>query len=192
MAEDFPSESELFLQIMGQVRPLRTGGRDVSPKPPAAGSLRPDGTGAAPRFAFSSTGHYLQGHVEGFDKTVINRLRAGVLRPQARLDLHGLTVPPAFEGLRTFMRDCWRNCLRTVLVIPGRGRNSPDGMGVLREKLQLWLTQEPCGRVVLAFCTAQPRDGGPGSVYVLLRKNRQNDRIDWERMPTDADLYPIV
>ncbi len=33
---------------------------------------------------------------------------------------------------------------RTVLVIPGRGKNSPDGMGVLREKVQAWLTHFSC------------------------------------------------
>lgn len=55
-------------------------------------------------------------------------------------------------------------------------------MGVLREKLQSWLTQDPFKRVVLAFCTAQSHDGGPGSVYVLLRKYRKKGRIYWERM----------
>lgn len=43
--------------------------------------------------------------------------------------------------------------------------------------------------MVLAFCTAQSHDGGPGSVYVLLRKYRKKGRIYWERMPADADLY---
>ena len=76
-----------------------------------------------------------------------------------------------------------------MLVVPGRGRNSPDGQGVLRGKLQTWLTQEPFKRVVLAFCTAQPHDGGPGSVYVLLRKYRKKGRVYWERLPADADLY---
>ena len=42
---------------------------------------------------------------------------------------------------------------------------------------------------MLAFCTAQPHDGGPGSVYVLLRKYRKKGRVFWERMPADADLY---
>lgn len=60
---------------------------------------------------------------------------------------------------------------------------------MLRGKLQTWLTQEPFKRVVLAFCTAQPHDGGPGSVYVLLRKYRKKGRVYWERLPADADLY---
>ena len=63
--------------------------------------------------------------------------------------------------------------MRCVIVVPGRGRNSPDGIGILREKLKLWFTQEPFKRVVLAFCTARPHDGGPGSLYVLLRKYKK-------------------
>ena len=76
--------------------------------------------------------------------------------------------------------------LLVILVLLQAGK---EGMGVLREKLQSWLTQDPFKRVVLAFCTAQPHDGGPGSVYVLLRKYRKKGRIYWERMPADADLY---
>lgn len=68
----------------------------------------------------------------------------------------------AFEALRGFFKGSWYKGLRTVLVVPGRGRNSPDGMGVLREKLQSWLTQDPFKRVVLAFCTAQPHRWRPG------------------------------
>ena len=120
---------------------------------------------------------------------ILNKLRAGGLSPEAHLDLHGLNAMQAFEALRGFFKGSWYKGLRTVLVVPGRGRNSPDGMGVLREKLQSWLTQDPFKRVVLAFCTAQPHDGGPGSVYVLLRKYRKKGRIYWERMPADSDLY---
>ena len=120
---------------------------------------------------------------------IMNKLRAGGLSPEAHLDLHGLNAQQAFETLRGFMRGSWYKGLRTILVVPGRGKNSPDGVGVLRGKLQSWLTQDPFKRVVLAFCTAQPHDGGPGSVYVLLRKYKKKGRVYWERMPADADLY---
>lgn len=180
---------------MGEVRPLQARGREVSPEPqpgtpPPQGELSlQDFMDGKLEFALSFTDEYLEGHVVGLDQMIMNKLRAGGLSPEAHLDLHGLNAVQAFEALRGFMRSCWYKGLRTVLVVPGRGRNSPDGMGVLREKLQSWLTQDPFKRVVLAFCTAQPHDGGPGSVYVLLRKYRKKGRIYWERMPADADLY---
>lgn len=194
-ADPDEAEAAAFLRAMGQVRPLQARGRQVSPEP-QPGTPPPQGEVSLQdfmdgklEFALSFTDEYLEGHVVGLDQMIMNKLRAGGLSPEAHLDLHGLNALQAFEALRGFMRACWYKGLRTVLVVPGRGRNSPDGMGVLREKLQSWLTQEPFKRVVLAFCTAQPHDGGPGSVYVLLRKYRKKGRIYWERMPADADLY---
>lgn len=189
-------EAEAFLRAMSQVQPLQARGREVVPEPPQSAMPPPqaelslqDFLDGKLEFALSFTDEYLEGHVVGLDQMIMNKLRAGFLSPEAHLDLHGLNAVQAFEALRGFMRCCWYKSLRTVLVVPGRGRNSPDGMGVLREKLQSWLTQEPFKRVVLAFCTAQPHDGGPGSVYVLLRKYRKKGRIYWERTPADADLY---
>lgn len=189
------ADAAAFLQAMAQVSPLQARGRDVAPEPepgtpPPQGELSlQDFMEGRLEFALSLTDEYLEGHVVGLDQMIMNKLRAGSLSPEAHLDLHGLNAMQAFEALRGFMRACWYKGLRTVLVVPGRGRNSPDGMGVLREKLQNWLTQDPFKRVVLAFCTAQPHDGGPGSVYVLLRKYRKKGRIYWERTPADADLY---
>ncbi|MDO5484495.1 MAG: Smr/MutS family protein [Desulfovibrionaceae bacterium] len=188
-------ESSLFLQAMSQVDPLQGRGREVAPAPPASQIAFPgeenlqDLLDAKLEFALSFTDEYLEGYVVGLDPMIMNKLRTGTLSPEAHLDLHGLNAVQAFEALRGFMRGAWYKGLRTVLVVPGRGRNSPDGMGILRNKLQAWLTQDPFKRVVLGFCTAQPHDGGPGSVYVLLRKYRKKGRICWERMPADADLY---
>ena len=184
-----------FLAVMGTVSPLTGGGRDIVPAPapatpPPHGELSlQDFMDGKLEFALTFSDEYLEGHVVGLDQMILNKLRAGGLSPEAHLDLHGLNALQAFEALRGFFKGSWYKGLRTVLVVPGRGRNSPDGMGVLREKLQSWLTQDPFKRVVLAFCTAQPHDGGPGSVYVLLRKYRKKGRIYWERMPADSDLY---
>lgn len=187
-------ESAAFLRAMGDARPLAGRGREVAPAaetvtPPPGSELSfrelMEGT---LEFAVSFSDEYLEGHVVGLDPLIMGRLRSGALSPEAHLDLHGLNAVQAFGALRDFMRGAWYRSLRVVLIVPGRGRNSPQGQAVLREKLQLWLTQEPFKRVVLAFCTARPHDGGPGSVYVLLRKFRKKGRICWERMPMDSDL----
>ena len=189
------SEEDDFLLAMKQVTPLQGKGRDVPPAvaqstpPPSADTSLQDFLDGKLEFALSMTDEYMEGHVVGLDQMIMNKLRAGGLSPEAHLDLHGLNAQQAFETLRGFMRGSWYKGLRTILVVPGRGKNSPDGVGVLRGKLQSWLTQDPFKRVVLAFCTAQPHDGGPGSVYVLLRKYKKKGRVYWERMPADADLY---
>lgn len=193
--EGLDEDDAAFLTAMGTVSPLTGGGRDIVPAPapvtppPHADTSLQDFLDGKLEFALSFTDEYLEGHVVGLDQMILNKLRAGGLSPEAHLDLHGLNAMQAFEALRGFFKGSWYKGLRTVLVVPGRGRNSPDGFGILREKLQSWLTQDPFKRVVLAFCTAQPHDGGPGSVYVLLRKYRKKGRIYWERMPADSDLY---
>ena len=192
---DPDADDAVFLQAMGEVAPLQGRGRDVAPvpdatTPPPNGEISlQDFMDGKLEFALSFSDEYLEGHVVGLDQMTINKLRAGSFSPEAHLDLHGLNALQAFEALRGFLRGGWYKGLRTVLVVPGRGRNSPDGIGILREKLQNWLTQDPFKRVVLAFCTAQPHDGGPGSVYVLLRKYKKKGRVYWERTPADDDLY---
>lgn len=194
-ATDADEDSALFLDAVKEACPLQGRGRDVPPAvepsamTPEAGELSlQDFMDGKLEFALSFTDEYLEGHVVGLDPMIMNKLREGGLSPEAHLDLHGLNVQQAFETLRGFLRGSWYRGLRVVLLVPGRGRNSPDGIGILRSKVQTWLTQEPFKRVVLAFCTAQPHDGGPGSVYVLLRKYKKKGRIYWERLPADADL----
>ncbi len=191
-----PSEEEnAFVRAMRDVAPLNGKGRAVAPEtppptPPAHAELSlQDFMDGKLEFALSMTGEYLEGHVVGLDELTMNKLRAGQYSPEAHLDLHGLNAVQAFQALVGFFRSAWHKGLRTVLVVPGRGRNSPDGIGVLRDKLQFWLTEEPFKRVVLAFCTARPADGGAGSVYILLRKYRKKGKIYWERTPADPDLF---
>ena len=149
-------------------------------------ALRVDGGASANNFLMQFQSDILGVNVE---RPATLEVTALDVYKRQHLDLHGLNAQQAFETLRGFMRGSWYKGLRTILVVPGRGKNSPDGVGVLRGKLQSWLTQDPFKRVVLAFCTAQPHDGGPGSVYVLLRKYKKKGRVYWERMPADADLY---
>lgn len=187
-----------FLDAMQEVTPLAGNGRSVSPipdrknVPQIAQDLMASFMEGKLEFALSNTKEYCEGYVVGLDEMTMNKLRSGALSPEAHLDLHGLNTVQAFEAMRNFMRGSWYKSLRTVLIIPGRGQNSPNGIGILRSKVQDWLTQEPFKRVVLAFCTAQQLDGGLGSMYVLLRKYKKKGRVYWERTPNDADLNELV
>ena len=57
-----------------------------------------------------------------------------------------------------------------MLVVTGRGLHSKDQLPVLKEGVQQWLTRGRATKQVLGFCTARPKDGGAGAVYVLLRR----------------------
>lgn len=192
-----PDEDNLFTKAMTGVRTLAGKGREVPPETapreaaaPAVGHPLQDFMDGAVEFALEFTDEYLEGHVVGLDALTVGKLRAGQYSPEGHLDLHGMNALQAYESMVGFLRAAYHKGMRTVLVIPGRGKNSPDGMGVLREKVQAWLTHDPFKRVVLAFCTAQPAHGGAGALYVLLRKYKKSrGKIQWDRTPTDADLF---
>ncbi len=190
MAED----AKDFMKAMQEVAPLSGKGRDIAPEvklsPPMAKTQDYQHLlESNVEFAMALKGEYLEGHVVGLDENIMNALRAGQYSPEASIDLHGLNSMQAYSNLIAFFRGAWYKGFRNVLVVPGRGKNSLNGVGILRDKLQTWLTQEPFKRVVLAFCTARPVDGGPGSVYVLLRKYKKKGKIHWERLPSDPDLF---
>ena len=141
-------------------------------------------------FSLSGTDEFMEGHVVGLDLLTVGKLQARHYSPEAHIDLHGLNSEQAFQHMVGFFRSAYYKGVRTALVVTGRGLNSPNGVPVLRFKVQQWLTQEPFRRVVLAFCTAKREDGGPGALYVLLRKYRKNSgKVRWDAMPADPDLF---
>ncbi|MGE4299343.1 MAG: Smr/MutS family protein [Desulfovibrionaceae bacterium] len=200
-----PAEDEdttIFFGAMQGVRQMDTaGGRKVQPVTPAAASGGVADPDAAARkklkdfvagkveFDLSFTTEFICGSIKGLDARRINQLKAGQFSPQGHLDLHGCNMMQAHAALLAFIRDHYLEGSRCVLLIPGRGLNSPEGYGVLREKVQDWLTRDPFKRVVLAFCTAQARHGGAGALYVLLRKFKKSaGKIQWDRYVDDPDM----
>lgn len=190
-------ESGAFYRAVADVAPLTGKGRAVPPEPiptptpemPPHNPLQ-DIVDGKVEFALSGTDEFMEGHVVGLDLMTVGKLQARQYSPEAHIDLHGLNSEQAFHQLVTFFRGAYHKGVRTALVVTGRGLNSPNGTPVLRYKVQQWFTQEPFRRVVLAFCTAKREDGGPGALYVLLRKYRKNSgKVRWDAMPTDPDLF---
>lgn len=105
----------------------------------------------------------------GIDGGTSRRLQRGQLPIAGRLDLHGMTQDEAHRTLRAFVTDAARQGKRCLLVITGHGARSPGG-GVLRRAVPQWLALSPLAARVLSVATAQPRDGGMGAFYVLLRR----------------------
>ena len=155
----------------------RTGGRKaiVSEEAAALAELA-DLVSGAGDFDVSDTDEHVEGMVVGLDPRLLRRLRAGEFAHQAYLDLHGLTVEDAKTAVRDFVLRSMTDGHRCVLLVHGRGRNSPNGRPVLKDRLKEWLTHGELGRRVLAFSTARRYDGGSGATYVLLRRERRGKR----------------
>ncbi|MCJ7870997.1 Smr/MutS family protein [Phaeobacter sp. J2-8] len=112
------------------------------------------------------------------DKKAFTRLKRGKLKPEARLDLHGMTLDRAYPALIGFIQRAAARDLRLVLVITGKGKHKPDEgpipqrMGVLRHQVPQWLRMPPLGPLVMQISEAHLRHGGGGAYYVYLRRRR--------------------
>jgi len=171
-------------QMKGREVPIKTTPRKASLAQPEdeVQGLKDFMTGGID-FELEYTDEYMHGYVASLDSKTFYQLKAGSLSTEAHLDLHGMNSEQARDNLLFFTRECYLQNRRCLLVITGRGKNSPGGRGILRQELQSWLTKEPLRRIVLAFCTAQPKDGGAGAVYVLLRKHKkQKGKVKWDTM----------
>ncbi|MCS6927260.1 MAG: Smr/MutS family endonuclease, partial [Candidatus Binatia bacterium] len=134
-AED---DEDLFLRAMQDVTPLKkTGHTRVSSSPPpllrrsqleseheALAELY-DLVAGRRGFDITDTDEYIEGRIIGLDTTLVHKLRNGVFSRQAYIDLHGMTAEAAQLEVERFLLQAVRDGLRCVLIIHGRGRNSP-------------------------------------------------------------------
>lgn len=104
------------------------------------------------------------------------KMTRGKLQPEARIDLHGLTLAEAHPELIRFILNAQSQGLRLVLVITGKGKRRddtgpiPQRMGALRHQVPHWLHLPPLGPAVLQVSEAHLKHGGGGAYYVYLRR----------------------
>lgn len=114
------------------------------------------------------------------DRGLHRAMSRGKLIPDARIDLHGMTVAQAHHVLTGFVLGCHARGDRLLLVITGKGRRTapdihapmPARAGVLKHEVPIWLRQPPLAPLVLELREAHRSQGGSGAYYVYLRKRR--------------------
>ena len=201
MSGDTPENDESFADAMQDVEPLSKG-KNISPKVKpsvstiakenrrlsAEGKLKPARdenyltlAEVPPRAPLE----FLEWKKVGVQNAVFERLRKGFYEADATLDLHRKTVKEArimvFEFLTMALKRRWRN----LLISHGKGEASKTP-GRLKSYLAAWLEQH---EEVNAFCSAQRKRGGVGSVYVLLRKSPEEKELNREEHGFKSDYY---
>lgn len=112
------------------------------------------------------------------DAKTHGKMTKGRLVPEARLDLHGMTLAEAHPELIRFVLNAQSGGMRLVLVITGKGKVRedhgpiPQRAGLLRHQVPLWLHQAPLGPAILQVTEAHLKHGGAGAYYVYLRRGR--------------------
>lgn len=120
----------------------------------------------------------LAGAALQMDAKAYGRMTRGKLVPEARIDLHGLTLAEAHPDLTRFIVGAHAQGMRLVLVITGKGKAKPDfgpipsRIGALRHQVPQWLRLPPLGPLVLQVAEAHVRHGGGGAYYVYLRRSK--------------------
>ena len=149
--------------------------RDTRPYKPAKRAAKP-----AKKIVLSQP----QKQTGGLDGNTAERLRKGVLDPEARIDLHGMTEAVAHNALLSFLRNARRSGARLVLVITGKGGRAPDpyapfdlelesrARGVLKSMVPRWLGEPSFAELIADHRSAHIRHGGGGALYVYLKKKR--------------------
>ncbi|HKL65614.1 MAG TPA: Smr/MutS family protein, partial [Roseovarius sp.] len=102
--------------------------------------------GAGPRHdVLPGLGERIGSLPAAMDRKSFQRLKRGKLTPEAKLDLHGMTLDRAHSALIGFMLRAHGADKRLVLVVTGKGKDRDDGgpipvrNGVLRHNVPQWL-----------------------------------------------------
>jgi DNA-nicking Smr family endonuclease len=112
------------------------------------------------------------------DQKAFGKMKRGKLKPEGRIDLHGMTLDRAHPALNRFIMSAHQSGKRLVLVITGKGKQRDEGgpipvrHGVLRHQVPQWLSMPPLSSVILQVTQSHVSHGGQGAYYVYLRRQR--------------------
>ncbi len=148
-------ERQLFEQVFKEGRPIK-------PAMPKAAARKKTGSSGP----------------SGINGATQDRLRKGLIEPDAKIDLHGMTQVAAHRTLVTWLTNAYRNGNRLVLVVTGKGNPKNDDNatwmtsphGVLKQMVPRWLNEADLAALIADVRPAHVKHGGGGALYIYLRK----------------------
>ena len=100
----------------------------------------------------------------------LRELKRGAIHISLELDLHGLTRDEALACLDRFIAGAYNRSQKVVLVITGKGNNSPEEP-VLQGAVAGWLRDR--GKGMVAEFTPAPRQMGGSGAFVVFLKDKE-------------------
>ena len=182
-------DAQDFVAAFGSVTPLRKTGRQTALnsqtrdaqstaiRRAAAVEITPDAAALGEDgFTMVQSEERLSYHRPGLDNATLRRLNHGHMKPTLSIDLHGYRVEEARDYVWRALQHAKAEgdrCIRIVHGKAGAGYTDENGdirgagHALIKSHVSHWLQQVDS---VLAFCSALPKDGGTGALYVLLKK----------------------
>ncbi|MDP3533320.1 MAG: Smr/MutS family protein [Alphaproteobacteria bacterium] len=108
------------------------------------------------------------------DKRTFERLKKGRLPLEDSFDFHGIGFHDAHYRLIKLIEGWQENGKRCVLIITGKGSRTPKDQKTIRDAFPDWLNDPLLRSKILAYTKAQPKHGGSGAFYLLLRRKKEN------------------
>ena len=139
---------------------------------------RPDLNRAGRGLADDPEGEGLKKAVPGttLDGSWDRRLSRGAVQPDATVDLHGHTLNSAYSMLDAALGRSIARGDRVILLITGKppraGSERPHARGAIRAAVGDWLDASRHADAIAAIRGANPRHGGTGALYIVLRRPR--------------------
>lgn len=113
---------------------------------------------------------------DGVQGGQLRRLKAGQIAFEGSIDLHGMTVDRARSELWAFLAEAVRLEVRCVRVTHGKSNRLDGRKPMLKSHVNTWLRQHDR---VLGFSSCQPKHGGAGALYVLIKRNMLDGRDEY-------------
>ena len=186
-----PEDRDIWSRYAQSADPLHPARRDAAPvAPPSKTAGRPAASESISKFNVGERsgprdiGHTLMPSISDqvngaplrMDAKAHKRMKSGKLRPEGKLDLHGMTLDQAHPALTRFVMTAQGQGKRLVIVVTGKGKSKPSEgpiptrLGVLKHQVPMWLRMAPLAAVVLQVTEAHRSHGGSGAYYVYLRR----------------------
>jgi DNA-nicking Smr family endonuclease len=160
---------DLFKAAMAGVRPLK--GQRRAAATPKVKAAPPPPEPLQKNFPPADTAKFQA--PRAFDRDVDRALSRGRRAPEAKLDLHGMTLAAAERAVAHFLAESSEQGRRLVLIVTGKGLRLESGRvfgGRIRAEFPAWLDRADNRARVAGVRAAHPRHGGSGAFYVLLRR----------------------
>mgnify|MGYP001162198808 CR=1 FL=1 len=169
-------DKKLFRDAVGNIERIKNNSNNNCKKPKPLPSVRKNDEDSTDNdYEINDTSSYLDkvdGNTEikfciaGENNRIFKRLRQGKIKYKDKLDLHSLTVSEAKKDLGRFINNSSYLYPDCVLIVHGKGYGSKNNLPIIKNQLNQWLRDEAA---VWGFHSAQPKDGGTGAIYLILK-----------------------
>ena len=118
------------------------------------------------------------GDQRNLNKKLRSNIAKGIIIIDAELDLHGYSTNNAYCKLINFLNHSISQGYRKLLIITGKGVNSPNKVSIIKKNFFDWIQTWEMQENLLYIDYAHKKHGCDGAFYVFLKKQSYEDIVD--------------